>query len=353
MSALGLRRTELVALLALVVGVVTAPLLLAGDPFLVGLVGFTLAFAIFAMGLHVMLGWAGEIPLGLALFYGLGAYASAMLMKDAEMPFVLATLIAMAIAAVLALGIGLVTLRLSGAYFSIVSWGLAAVAVIVATNLDDVTGGALGLFGIPLAEIGPISLVDPSNYLWVCGGLMVLVVVVLAALRRSAFGIRVNGGRLNRHLAESVGANVYADKVQAFVLSGTLAALSGALSVTYLSIVTPGTLAVTLTVEALVMVLLGGSGFLLGPVLGALFFKLVPEWIHLDAEIRTVIFAALIILIMMTAPGGLPDVINRLRGLRPPRRRPLSGSPPGEVGGVPAAEQVMSDPVTTSAKAER
>jgi branched-chain amino acid transport system permease protein len=353
MSALGLRRAELVALLALVVGVVAAPLALAGDLFLLGLLGFTLAFAIFAMGLHVMLGWAGEIPLGLALFYGVGAYATAMLMKDAGVSFALATLIAMGLAAVLALVIGLITLRLSGSYFAIVSWGLAAVAVIIATNLEDFTGGALGFFGVPLAHIGPLSLVDPPTYLWVSGGLLVLVVLVLAALRRSAFGIRVNGGRLNRHLAESVGANVYADKVRAFVLSGVLAALSGALSVTYLSIVTPGTLAVTVTVEGLVMVLLGGTGFLLGPVLGALFFKLVPEWIHLQAEIRMVIFALLIIVIMMTAPGGLPDVVKRLRGSRPRRRRPLDGSPPGEGGGTPAAETVTPGAVATSTSAAR
>jgi branched-chain amino acid transport system permease protein len=350
MTRLGLSRAESVSFVLLVVGVALAPLLLSGNRFWMSLVGFTFAFAIFAMGLHVMLGWAGEIPLGLALFYGLGAYTTSIAMKEHSQSFLVGTVIAIGIAAVLAVVIGAITLRLSGAYFAIVSWGLAAVGVIVANNSDELTGGALGMFGVPTAEIGPLSLSDPDTYLWVSGTLLVLVVAGLALLRRSAFGVRVNGGRLNPHLAESVGIDVYSDKVKAFIVASGLSALSGALSVSYLGIVTPGTMAVTTTVEALLMVLLGGTGFLLGPVIGALFFKLVPEWIHLEAEVRMVLFALLIIVIMMTAPGGLPDIVKRLTGLRRGRGRGSGGPPDAKGEALPSSSDTGGSlqPVPTS-----
>ncbi len=316
-------RAELICFGLLVVAVLAGPSL-SGGSFLLTLLGYTAAFAIFAMSVYVVLGWIGEIPLGHSLYYGLGAYGSGILMKDHGQSFVTSALIAMVLSAVVAGVVGLIILRLTGAYFAIVSWGLASVAVIVANSSDTLTGGALGLLGVPPAEIGRLSLSDPTDYAWISGGLLILVVLALAFLRGTAFGRRVNGGRINEHLVRASGANIYLDRVLAFAMSASLAGLSGALSVSFLRVVTPGLLGVTITVDALVMVLLGGTGFLLGPVIGAVFFRVLPEQINLQPEVRTIVVAVLILAVVMLAPGGIPDVLRRLRELV--HRRPRGGS---------------------------
>jgi branched-chain amino acid transport system permease protein len=321
-------KAELVCFVILATAVIAGPSLASGG-FLLTLLGYTFAFAIFAMSVYVVLGWIGEIPLGHSLYYGLGAYGSGILMKEQGFGFLPATLITSVLVLVLATVIGLITLRLSGAYFAIVSWGLASVAVVVANSAESLTGGALGLLGVPIAEVGPLSLSDSAQYAWVAGTLLLLVVAGLAALRRTPFGRRVNGGRVNDHLVRAAGADIYRDRVLAFALSALLASVSGALSVSYLRVVTPGILGVSVTVEALVMVLLGGSAFLLGPVVGAAFFRIVPEQIHLEAEVRTIVVAALILGIVMLAPGGVPDILRRIGSrFRSNRISPPSLDPP-------------------------
>lgn len=309
---MSLQRWEYLAFPLLVALVIALPLFEASNGYLHGLFSYAFVFALFALSVNVMLGWAGEIPLGLSLFYGIGAYASALLMRDQQWDFVSATIAAMAISALLALLLGAITLRISGAYFAIVSWGIAAVAVVVATNWDSLTGGELGLYGIPSATIGPLDLTDTRTYLWVCGVVLVLVVTMLILLRRSRFGTRLAGGRINPRLAASVGINTYRDRLLAYALSAPLAALAGALTVPHLAIVTPGTLSVFTTVDALVIVLIGGTRYTLGPVLGALFYEIVPEVLGLEAEVKVAVFAAIIILVVLISPEGLPDAVRRL-----------------------------------------
>src|ERR1700712_2371945 len=120
---------------------------LVDSSFLLSLAGYAFAFALFALSIQLMLGGLGEVPLGQSIFYGAGAYAVAMLMLRVGLPYALSTVLAMILAAALAWLIGMATLKLTGAYFAIVSWGISGAAVVVALNLDHWTGGPLGLFG--------------------------------------------------------------------------------------------------------------------------------------------------------------------------------------------------------------
>jgi branched-chain amino acid transport system permease protein len=245
-------------------------------------------------------------------------------MRDFGASFVPAAIGAMAIAAALAGVIGLITLRLKGAYFAIVSWGVASVAVVIVNSWTPVTGGALGFYGTPTAQIAGLSMSNPRNYAWITGAILVLLVVVIAAIRRTSFGRRLNGGRVNNNLIRATGAHIYLDRVIAFTVSAGLAALAGALAVSYVRVLTPNMLGFTVTVDALVMVLLGGTGFLLGPVIGAALIRIIPEQMHVSPEARTMIVAALILAIVLLAPGGIPDVIRRLKGLWRRRKEPAS-----------------------------
>lgn len=333
-------RAELGVFVVVLVGIVVGPVV--ADPFTVALMGHTATIAILALSVYIVLAWVGEIPLGHSLYFGIGAYGSAILMKDHGLGFLLATLSAMVIAAVLATLIGAITLRLRGAYFAIVSWGLASVAVVVVNSWDSLTGGALGYFGTPAAEIAGISFRDPQAYAWITGLTMVLAILGMAAVRRTPFGLRLNGGRINHNLIWATGANIYRDRVVAFAGSSALAALAGALSVTYVRVLTPSMFGFLTSVEALVMVLLGGTAFLLGPVVGAVIIRVVPEQFAMAVELRTVFMAGLILAIVLLVPGGIPDIVRRLSGLRRRRDGTDPGSPESTDSTRPEAEEVRS-----------
>jgi branched-chain amino acid transport system permease protein len=290
------------------------------NPFMVTLAGYACAFALFALSINVMLGGLGEVPLGQCIFFGLGAYSAAIGMIKLGLPFEISLLLAMAVSIAAAALIGALTLKLTGAYFSIVSWGLTGVAFVAALNLEHITGGPLGMFGFPPITFASIPLTEPRGYFFVCAGILVVVLFVLAAVRDSRFGAAIESVRQNPHLARSVGVNVFQQRLRAFMLSAPIAALGGALCVPYTQIVTPEVFAVHITVDGLLMVLLGGTRLLVGPVIGALIFSIIPYFFDLDPNVRILVFSSAIILIMMFAPGGLHQLtaalVDRLSGGR-------------------------------------
>ncbi|MBR29330.1 MAG: branched-chain amino acid ABC transporter permease [Rhodobacteraceae bacterium] len=293
------------ALLALgIAAALAAGFGLGGDPFLLNLAGYTCGFAIFALSVNVMLGGLGEVPLGHCMFYGIGAYAPAMAMNHAGLPYEAGAVIGMVVAALIAAPIGWLTLHLTGAYFSIVSWGLSGVAMVTALNLD-VTGGPLGLFGFSRLAVGPFDLSRPQTYFFVAAAILLAVLVVLYHIRGSRFGRAMEAIRQGPHLARSLGIDVFRERLKALVLSAPIAALAGALSLPYTQIVTPEVMSVLRTVDALLAALIGGVGLIFGPAVGAVIFTILPQFLDLDPNVKVLVFSLLIILVMVAAPGGL------------------------------------------------
>ena len=285
---------------------------LVESSFMLSLAGYTSTLALFALSINVMLGGVGEVPLGQCLFFGLGAYAVGIGMKKFGLSYEQGLVLATAVSVVLAAAIGSLTLRLTGAYFSIVSWGLASVAVVVALNLEHFTGGGMGIFGLPAMHVFSLDLSKPANYFFITASVLVVTVIMLRAVRDSRFGDAMESVRQNRHLASALGINVFRQRVKAFMLSGALASIAGGLSVPYTQIVTPEALSVGITVDALLMVLLGGLHWLFGPVVGAMGFSIIPFYLNLDVNVRMLVFSTAIILIMMFMPGGLHELGLRL-----------------------------------------
>lgn len=291
---------------------------LVQSTFLLTLAAYTCALALFALSVNVMLGGVGEVPLGQSLFFGIGAYGIGICMKKYGMSYEAGLLVGTLTSTLVSLVVGAVTLRLTGAYFSIVSWGLASVAVVVAINLEHFTGGGMGLFGLPPMHVLGLDLSQPRLYFFVAAAVLVLAVVVLMAVRTSRFGSALKSVRQNRHLASSLGIDVFRQRLKAFVLSGALASLAGGLSVPYTQIVTPEALGISLTVDALLMVLLGGTRWLAGPIVGAMVFSIIPFYLEIDVNVRTLVFSVGIIAIMMFVPGGLQQlglaIVRKLKG---------------------------------------
>ena len=299
---------------ALVVTIVAAVLFgtLVTNPFIVTIAGYTCAFSLFALSINIMLGGLGEVPLGQCVFFGIGGYGVGIGMIKFGLPFELAAALSMLASVAAAALIGALTLRLTGAYFSIVSWGLSGVALVAALNLTDVTGGPLGMFGFPPITVASIPLANPRGYFFVTMTLLILAVLLLRAVRDSCFGAAIESVRQNRHLAQSVGVDIFRQRLKAFMLSATLASLAGALCVPYSQIVTPEVFSVANTVDGLLMVLLGGSQLIVGPIIGAVIFTVIPHYLELDPNVRILLFSTAIILIMIFAPGGLHQIASAL-----------------------------------------
>lgn len=301
------------ALLVLAIAIILAVGLGLDSPFLLNLAGYTCGFALFALSVNIMLGGIGEVPLGHCMFFGIGAYAPAIAMQHAGLPYEAGILIGMGVSALVAVAIGWLTLRLTGAYFSIVSWGLSGVAMVAALNLE-ITGGPLGMFGFSRLAIGPFDLSSPRTYFLVVATILLLVLVVLAHVRSSRFGNALESIRQGRHLAQSLGINVFRERLKALVLSAPVAALAGSLCLPYTQIVTPEVMSVLRTVDALLAVLIGGTGLLFGPVIGAVIFTVVPQFMDFDANVKVLVFSLLIIFVMMVAPGGLHQLFKAVAG---------------------------------------
>lgn len=285
---------------------------LLDNPFILNLSGYTCAFALFALSVNMILGGIGEVPLGHCIFFGVGAYVPAIAMTKWGLPFELAVVIGMAMAAFLALFVGWLTLRLTGAYFSIVTWGLAGVAMVVVQNLE-ITGGALGLFGFSRLNLGPFDLTNPRSYFVVTALTLLLTLVFLAHVKSSRFGLALESTRQSPHLAKSLGIVVFREKLKVLVLSAPIAALAGALCLPYTQIVTPDAMSIVRTVDAMLAVLIGGTGLLFGPVIGAIIFTIIPQLMHFDANVKMLVFSVLIIFVMIVVPGGLHQAITSLQ----------------------------------------
>ncbi len=281
------------------------------SPFLLNLSAYTCAFALFALSVNIMLGGVGEVPLGHSLFFGIGAYAPAIAMIKFGAPYEFGIVIGMTASVAVAVVIGLLTLKLTGAYFSIVSWGLSGVAMVAAHNLEF-TGGALGLFGFSRLVIGSLDLTIPRTYFFVTAITLLFVLLILAYTRSSRFGRALESIRQGRHLAQSLGIDVFRERLKALVLSAPIAAFAGSLCLPFTQIVTPESISILRTVDALLAVLIGGTGLLYGPVIGAVIFTVLPQFLNLDANVKVLVFSLLIIFVMMVAPGGLHQFAKAL-----------------------------------------
>jgi branched-chain amino acid transport system permease protein len=315
--------------------------------FVVSLLITVLIWALFAMSLDIVLGYTGLISLGHALFYGLGAYATLLSLLYVSPSAFVALGVALVATAITAWVVGHVAIRVSGVYFVMVTLAFAEIVRQVVVRAD-VTGGSSGLFGAPepLYGIGGVGirfdevLVGVEPLLFTGDALFyyfVLAVVVLSYLGVSRmmaapFGTVLQAIRESELRARFVGYEVRSVKRQAFVVSSTLAGLSGALFALYNGFVAPDLLNWINSGNAIIMVVLGGSGTLYGPMVGAAVFTLIERQLSATIPWWRLLLGTLFVLVVLFLPKGLISLPARLRDYR------------DGVGGPPAsAEEVEPD----------
>jgi branched-chain amino acid transport system permease protein len=236
----------------------------------------------------------GLLAMANAAFMGIGAYTSALLTMNYGAPFPVALAAGMAAPMVVALVMGIPTLRLSGVYLAMATLAFGEVVRIVILNTDSITGGALGLSGIPQA-----------TEWWHVLLAVVLVLALLARLRRSKLGRAFEAIKEDDTAAGLMGINVAAHKLLAFVLGGGIAGLAGTLNAHLTFFIGPNEYGFDRGVEILTMAVLGGINSLFGPTLGALILSLLPELLRSLKDYRLAVNGLILVLIVLFLPKGL------------------------------------------------
>jgi len=247
------------------------PLVGGGEtPFFVTVIIEVYVFAIFAIGFNVLTGYTGYVSFGHVLFLGAGAYGTVLFVTKAGVPFLAAGGLALAGTAGLALVVALLAFIRTGVYFAMITLGVAQVAYTLFRSWDFV-GGTTGLIVQPPTVLGyEFNPFEPLGYYYTYLLLLVGVYLLVRVLVRSRFGHVLQAIRENEERAEAIGYDVDRFKIVAFVIAGVISAFAGVLYAAYFTQVAPNsTLYWTVTGNGLFMLLLGGLGTLVGPIIGA------------------------------------------------------------------------------------
>ncbi|MCO5118108.1 MAG: branched-chain amino acid ABC transporter permease [Burkholderiaceae bacterium] len=290
--------------------------------YFVHLAVLAMVFMIVAQSANLIQGYTGYVSIAQGGFMGVGAYASALLSVDAGWPVWLSIAVAPLVTGITALIAGYPSLRVKGHYFAIVTMALNMVVFIVLVNWMQVTGGEGGYPGIPMPE--PIGFGDwaiavdsrIAMYYIVLAALL-LVMAAMAAVVRSRVGRVLMAIRQNETFAESAGIATWKYKLFAFTASGMLAGFAGALYAHYMGFLSPNPFSVDASLNAILAVILGGSGTLSGPLVGALLTVLLPEVLRVAEIFRLIVYGLLLVIVMIFLPHGLvPALVDRLSRLR-------------------------------------
>lgn len=275
------------------------------NPYTLGLTNLIAINAIVVLGLNLFIGYAGQISLGHAAFFGLGAYGSGV----ATVTFGLAPWPAMFLVALvvgfLALLVGIPVLRLSGHYLAMATLGLNYVVHTILLQWDEVTGGPSGFAGIPSLSVGGVVFDDPVSRHYLLWGFAMVCLLLCLNLVRSGVGRGLAALAGDETAAASLGVDTRAAKVKVFVLSAVLASLAGSLFAHCYQYVSPDTFGIFASTDFVIMVVIGGMGSIWGSVFGAAFLTLMPEWVEFFDTYKDFVHGGILVLVLMFLPQGL------------------------------------------------
>ncbi len=308
-------RPALMAIAAALAGLVLAPAYSAvfSSPYLTVILVDMLIAGLFAASLHFIMGPGGMHSFGHAAYFGLGAYGAALLVRHLGAGMEAALLAAPVIAAVGALLFGWFCVRLSGVYLAMLTMAFAQIAWASIYQWDSFAGGSNGLTGVwPAAWAA-----DKWAYYYLTLALVAAALVVMYRAVFAPFGFAMRAGRDSALRAEAIGIDVKRIQWAAFVGAGLIAGVAGGLFAFSKGSISPETLHVGKSIDALVMVLLGGVQTLTGPIVGAFAFTWLQDTVGRNAEYWRAVLGAIILVLILLFPGGIAGVASRLGGKRP------------------------------------
>lgn len=276
-----------------------------GDRFFLRLATEALIFGGLALSVDLLLGRTGLLPLGQALFFGLGAYVSALVLKHWGGSFWLAMAVALAASAVAGLIGGLIAIRSKGVYFALISFGLAQVVSKVVYNTREL-GASDGIIGVPQPLVLPgVGAADPVGFFLVVLAFVGAVYALLAYLGDTPFGRQLDAIRSNEHRVAFLGFDPWRYKLAAFTLAACIAGTSGALYPMLRGFVSPELMFFQVSGNAVINVIVGGTGTLIGPLYGSALLTGLKSVVGSYTAHHHIVIGTLFVVVVILMPRGL------------------------------------------------
>jgi branched-chain amino acid transport system permease protein len=305
-----MKRTTLFLLLFWA-AVYALPLLLKGSYWMHVLVIIGI-YVIAAIGVDLVVGFAGQISLCQASFFGIGAYISAILSNTYGFPPLLALLIGVVGTCAVALCVGLPVLRLRGYYLAIATLGFGLIVQSVFVTLQDITKGPDGFRGVVPFSIGSYVLRDVTGYYYLVWTLSILFIILTRNIISSRVGRALLALRGDDVAASSVGINITKYKTQAFVLSAAYASLAGSLYAHYNRFISPQVADLSNSIMMIIMAVLGGIRTIYGVVIGAMIMKSIPEVLESFLDYQMIITGIILVVLLLYMPRGLLGIADAI-----------------------------------------
>jgi len=269
-------------------------------------------YSILTLSLNLTVGYTGLLSMAQAAFYGIGAYVMTILMMNQGMSFVVALVAAIIFSSFLSLLVSYPAIRLKGDYFILASLAFQIIIYAVLYNWVEVTKGPYGIPGIPKPEIFGIIFDNLYKFFALSAASALIVFLIAKRIYSSSFGLVLKAIREDELSAISLGKNVRRFKILAFAISSGIAAIAGTLYASYITYIDPTSFNLNESIFILSIVIVGGSGNLRGPIAGTLLMILLPEGLRflgipdgVAANVRQIIYALVLILLMRFRPQGL------------------------------------------------
>jgi branched-chain amino acid transport system permease protein len=289
--------------------VLLAALPLAVPTFWISVVVEIFAFALFATSLHLLMAVGGMVSFGHAAYFGLGAYGAALLLKLAGLPMPAAFVVAPLVAALAAAVFGYFCVRLTSIYFAMLTLAFAQIVYAIVHQWDEVTGGDNGVLSVwPAAWLA-----TPGRYYYWALVATVVGIVLLRRVAASPFGLTLRAARDHARRAEALGVNIRALQWTAFVVAGFVAGIGGAVFAFLKGSVFPVYTESPMSVQPLVMVLLGGIASPSGPLVGAAVYKLLDTVITRYTDYWQLVLGAILMVLVLAFPRGIAGVLDGRR----------------------------------------
>jgi branched-chain amino acid transport system permease protein len=269
-----------------------------------------------AIGLDFVLGYAGQLNIGQSAFYGIGAYASTLLIMKLALPFWVAFTLGVMISGIAGALLSGFAVRLRGHYLAIASLGFAVITYQILLNWISLTQGPLGIYAIAapppirVSWLPSIAFTNLANMFYLTASFALLVYFVLDQLVRSPIGETLTAIREDELSAASLGIDGPKWKAFAFAVSSAVAGAAGCFYASLVGTLVPDAFFITESFSVLAMVIVGGMGTLIGPVFGAILLTMLPELLRGIGDLRLIVYGASVTLVVLFIPGGLVQAVR-------------------------------------------
>jgi branched-chain amino acid transport system permease protein len=272
-------------------------------------------YCLITMGLSILMGYAGQISLGQAAFFGIGAYVSAILTAQYALNPWICMLIGMAVAILMALLVGAPSLKLKGHYLAMATLAFGIIIYIIFNEETEWTGGPDGMTGIPGLSLFGFELDTIEKYYYLVWGFVLVAFIFTINIIQSRTGRALRAIHASEPASSAMGVDISRFKIMVFIYSAILASLAGSLYAHYLNFVNPSTFDLFFSIKLLIMIALGGMHDIWGAIIGAVLITFLSnEWLHYFEEFEIIVYGAILLLVTVFLPHGLVGLPGIVRG---------------------------------------